>query len=134
MRNHTYAHSFFVGLSTELSPGPLLEVGVDVTSNMRTHELRVEIPANSRQALASTLISAFRNINQLIVYAGEYQHVEIQPPDYDQITDSFEFKIKFSPHEVDVAAASALIDSNGVLIIHVQRLRSWVYAHTLLTL
>ena len=134
MRNHTYAHSFFVGLSTELSPGPLLEVGVDVTSNMRTHKLRVEIPANSRQALASTLISAFRNINQLIVYASEYQHVEIQPPDYDQITDSFEFKIKFSPHEVDVAAASALIDSNGVLIIRVQRLRSWVYAHTLLTL
>ena len=134
MCNHTYTHSFFVRLSTELSPGPLLKVGVDVTSNMRTHKLRVEIPANSHQALASTLISAFRNINQLIVYASEYQHVEIQPPDYDQITDSFEFKIKFSPHEVDVAAASVLIDSNGVLIIHVQRLRSWVYAHTLLTL
>lgn len=71
MRHHTSAHSFLVDLSTDLSPGPLLEVRVDVSSNTRTHEVRVEIPANSRQALAATLISAFRNLNQLIVHAGE---------------------------------------------------------------
>jgi hypothetical protein len=72
MHNHTSACSFFVKLSTDLLPDLLLEVGVDVRSNTRTHKVRVEIPANSRQALTATLISAFRNLNQLIVHAGEY--------------------------------------------------------------
>ncbi|KAF8262343.1 hypothetical protein EI94DRAFT_834469 [Lactarius quietus] len=111
MRNHTSAHSFFVDLSAESFelPGPLLEVEVDVSSTTRTHEVRIKVPANLRQALATTTISAFRNLNQLIVHA-----------------DSYEFRIKFSRREVDVAAASALVDNDGVLIIRVQRLSSWL--------
>jgi hypothetical protein len=127
MHNHTSARSFFVELSTDTSPDLLLEVGVDVRSNARTHEVRVEIPANSRQALAATLISAFRNLNQLIVHAGEDFFDFYRLAYGNRIPDSYEFKIKFSPHEVDVATASALIDSDGVLIIRVQRLRGWLY-------
>ncbi|KAF8258965.1 hypothetical protein EI94DRAFT_1752816 [Lactarius quietus] len=120
MCNHTSAHSFFVDLSTKSFelPGPLHEVEVDVSSTMRTHEVRIKVPANLQQALATTTISAFRNFNQLIVHA-----------------DSYEFRIKLSCHEVNVATASALADNNGVLIIHVQRLSSWlnrVHAHSLL--
>ena len=130
MRNHTSARSFFVNLPTDLLPGPLLEVGVDVSSNARTHEVRVEIPAK-RQALAATLISAFRNLNQLVVHAGE----ECSNCCSDTLTikmpDSVEFRIKFSAHEVDVAAASALIDDNGVLVIRVQRVRDWLYRRSL---
>ncbi|KAN0134758.1 hypothetical protein V8E53_007543 [Lactarius tabidus] len=100
MRNHTSAHSFFVNLSTDPPLGPLLEIGVDVTSNTQTHEIRVKIPADSQHALPTAIISAFRKLDQLVVHA-----------------DSYEFRIKFSPHKVDVAAASALIDSDGVLLI-----------------
>jgi hypothetical protein len=71
LRNHTSARSFFVDLSTDLPLGPLLDIRVDVTSNMQIHEIRVKIPADSRHALATTLISAFRNLNQLVVHAGE---------------------------------------------------------------
>ncbi|KAF8266960.1 hypothetical protein EI94DRAFT_1786674 [Lactarius quietus] len=112
LRNHTYACSFLVDLSTDSSelPEALLHVGVTISSDARTHEIRIETPANSREALAATTISAFRTLNRLIVHA-----------------DSYEFRIKFSPHEVDVAAASALVDDNGVLIIRVRRLSSWLY-------
>jgi hypothetical protein len=68
MHNHPSARSFLVA---EPSPGPLLKVGVDVCSTTGAHKVRVEVPPNSRQALAATLISAFHNINQLIVHAGE---------------------------------------------------------------
>lgn len=72
MRSHTSARSFFVDLSTDSpAPGPSLGVRVDVRSDVQTHEVRVQIPAKSRQALAAALISAFRNVNQLIVHAGE---------------------------------------------------------------
>ncbi|KAN0139420.1 hypothetical protein V8E53_002921 [Lactarius tabidus] len=110
MCNHTSAHSFFVNLSTDPLLGPLLEIGVDVTSNTQTHEIRVKIPADSQHALPTAIISAFRKLDQLVVHA-----------------DSYEFRIKFSPHKVDVAAASALIDSDGVLLIRVHRLRGWLY-------
>ena len=41
--------------------------------------------------------------------------------------DSYEFWIKFSPHKVDVAVASAWIDSDRELLIHFQRLGGWPY-------
>jgi hypothetical protein len=71
MRNHTSAHSFFVNLSTDPPLGPLLEIGVDVTSNTQTHEIRVKIPADSQHALPTAIISAFRKLDQLVVHAGE---------------------------------------------------------------
>ena len=70
MHNHTSVKSFLVKSPTNLSPGPLLEVRVDVSSNARTHEVRIGIPAK-RQALDANLISAFRHINQLVVFASE---------------------------------------------------------------
>ena len=71
MRNHTSAQSFFVDLSMDSLPGPFLEIEVDVRSNLQTHDIRVKIPADSRQDLAATIISAFRKLNQLIVHAGK---------------------------------------------------------------
>ena len=71
MRNHTSVKSFLVKSPTNSSPGPLLEeVRVDVSSDARTHKVRIGIPAK-RQALDANLISAFRNIDQLVVFAGE---------------------------------------------------------------
>ena len=130
MCNHTSTCSFFVNLPTDLSPGPSLEVRVDVSSNARTHEVRVEIPAK-RQAFAATLISAFRNLNQLVVHAGEESSNSCSDILTIKMPDAVEFKIKFSAHEVDEAAASALIDDDGVLIIRVQRVRDWLYWHSL---
>ena len=130
MHNHTSTHSFFVNLPTNLSPGPSLEVGVDVSSNARTHEVQVEIPAK-QQAFAATLISAFRNLNQLVVHASEESSNSCSDILTIKMPDAVEFKIKFSAHEVNVAAASALIDDDGVLIIRVQRVRDWLYRHSL---
>ena len=74
MRNLTSINSFFVKFPTNSSPDPpaplLEEVRVDVSSNTRTHEVRIGIPAK-RQALDANLISASRKIDQLVVYAGE---------------------------------------------------------------
>lgn len=70
IHKHTSASSILVGLSANSTQGPLLGVGVDVTSTSSTHDIRVEVPPDSRCALG-TLISAFRNPNKLVGYVGE---------------------------------------------------------------
>ena len=127
MRKHTSARSFFIDLSMDSPPGPLLEIELDVKSNMQTHDVRVKIPADSQQALSAILISAFRNLNQLIVHAGEEFFNSVSHTNAIGTLDSYKFRIKFSPREVDVAAATALVDSNGVLLIRVQKLRGWLH-------
>lgn len=88
------------------SPGPLPGVGVNVVcSNPNIHEIHFRFPETSRQALVATIISAFRKPNKLVVNA-----------------DSFSFNIEFSSDEVDVAATSAHIDEDLVLVIRVPRL------------
>ena len=69
---HTSALSFISHSFADSSPGPL-EVKVLVNSDETKHEIRVELPAKSRPGLApsSTLVSAFRNSDHLLVHAGE---------------------------------------------------------------
>ncbi|KAH9162332.1 hypothetical protein EDB89DRAFT_1913338 [Lactarius sanguifluus] len=58
-----------------------------------------KFPETLRQALDTIIISAFRKPNKLVVHA-----------------DSFSFNIEFSCDEVDVAATSASIDEDLVLL------------------
>ena len=69
---HTSALSFLTHLFADLSPGSL-EVRVLVNSDETSHVIRVELLAKSRPGLATitTLVSAFRDSNQLLVHAGE---------------------------------------------------------------
>lgn len=77
----TYAHSFS---ATESPLEPLLQVGVHVSSNASIHEVQIGIPAVSRQALAATIISAFRNPSQLVVHAGdECEFSDLRPDPID---------------------------------------------------
>ncbi|KAH8978866.1 hypothetical protein EDB86DRAFT_3150137 [Lactarius hatsudake] len=87
-----------------LEPLPRVKVYF-VNSNPSIHEIRIKFPENLRQALVTTIISAFRKLNKLVVHV-----------------DSYKFEIVFFPREVDVAAASALINEDLELLIRVRRL------------
>ena len=63
----------------------------------------------------------------MVVHASEESSISCSDMLTIKMLDSVEFKIKFSAHEVNVAAASTLIDDKGVLIICVQRVSDWLY-------
>ncbi|KAH9020818.1 hypothetical protein EDB84DRAFT_1565517 [Lactarius hengduanensis] len=85
--------------SPELEPLPRVEVNFG-SSNPSIHEIQIKFPEILRQAVVTSIISAFQKLNKLVVYV-----------------DSYKFEIVFSPKEVDVAATSALINKDWELLI-----------------